>query len=118
MMDPDVVLADEPVASLDPTVSRHVLQLLKRASRQRKTTVLCSLHQVEFALEFADRIVALKNGKVVHDGPPARLSTGDLREIYGADIEAMSATPVTAPTQAEPRPVGVPARAPAPLTKE
>ncbi len=81
--DPDVVLADEPVASLDPTVSRHVLRLLRDASRQRNTTVICSLHQVEFAIEFADRIVALREGEVVFDDMPAALTAERLHQIYG-----------------------------------
>lgn len=81
--EPDVVLADEPVASLDPTVSRHVLRLLKDASRQRQTTVLCSLHQVEFAIEYADRIVALNEGAVVFDDTPDALTPERLHEIYG-----------------------------------
>ena len=81
--EPDVVLADEPVASLDPTVSRHVLRLLRDASRQRQTTVLCSLHQVEFAIEYADRIVALNDGAVVFDDLPGALTPERLHEIYG-----------------------------------
>tara|TARA_Y100001970_G_scaffold111217_1_gene138840 strand:- start:9646 stop:10500 length:855 start_codon:yes stop_codon:yes gene_type:complete len=80
--EPDVVVADEPVASIDPTVSRHVLGLLRNASRQRKTTVLCSLHQVEFAQEFADRIIGLNQGKVVFDGPPVDLTSEHLQKIY------------------------------------
>ena len=91
--DPDLVLADEPVASLDPTVSRHVLDLLRRASRQRNTTVLCSLHQVEFAQEFADRIVALRHGAVIYDGAPDGLTP----EILGAIYDREGAAPVTAP---------------------
>ncbi|MEL6219725.1 MAG: phosphonate ABC transporter ATP-binding protein [Pseudomonadota bacterium] len=83
--DPDVVLADEPVASLDPTVSRHVLRLLRAASRQRGTTVVCSLHQVEFAIEFADRIIALRAGEMVFDDVPTALTSERLTEIYGGD---------------------------------
>ena len=83
--EPDVVLADEPVASLDPTVSRHVLTLLRNASRQRNTTVVCSLHQVEFAIEFADRIVALREGSIVFDDKPEMLTSDRLHEIYGGD---------------------------------
>ncbi len=90
---PDVVLADEPVASLDPTVSRHVLKLLRHASRQRGTTVLCSLHQVEFAIEFADRIVALNQGEVVFDDVPGALTPARLQEIYGGDKGDLVAPP-------------------------
>ena len=93
---PNVVLADEPVASLDPTVSRHVLTLLKEASEARGTTVLCSLHQVEFAIEFADRIIALNNGSVVFDDIPQALTSDRLHQIYGGnkgDLVAPSADP-------------------------
>ena len=91
--EPDVVLADEPVASLDPTVSRHVLKLLRDASRQRNTTVLCSLHQVEFAVEFADRIVALNQGEIVFDDLPNALTPERLLEIYGGDKGDLLAHP-------------------------
>lgn len=91
--EPDVVLADEPVASLDPTVSRHVLKLLRDASRQRNTTVLCSLHQVEFAIEFADRIVALNQGEIVFDDIPQALTSDRLQEIYGGNKGDLVAHP-------------------------
>ena len=81
--DPEVVLADEPVASLDPRISRDILSLLREASRARSTTVLCSLHQVDLALEFADRIVAMKAGRIVFDGLPHELSDDVLTSIYG-----------------------------------
>lgn len=84
--EPAVVLADEPVASLDPTSSRQVLELLRRASRLHNTTVLCSLHQVEFAVEFADRLVALRDGAIVYDGRPAGLTATVLEEVYGAEL--------------------------------
>ena len=84
--EPAVVLADEPIASLDPTSSRQVLELLRRASRLHNTTVLCSLHQVEFAVEFADRLVALRDGAIVYDGRPAGLTATVLEEVYGAEL--------------------------------
>ena len=93
-----MVLADEPVASLDPTVSRHVLTLLRNASRQRQTTVICSLHQVEFALEYADRIVALRQGSVVFDDMPTALTSERLQEIYGGDKGDLVGAP-TEPTR-------------------
>lgn len=83
---PAVVLADEPVASLDPAVSRQVMRLLLNASRQHNATVLCSLHQVEYALEFADRIVALRKGTIVFDGPPSALTNEIITRIYGAEL--------------------------------
>jgi phosphonate transport system ATP-binding protein len=84
MLDPSLVLADEPVASLDPKVSRDILALLRQQSRQRGATLLCSLHQLDLAREFADRIVALRHGRVVFDGPPGRLDDAACASIFGA----------------------------------
>lgn len=84
--DPEVVLADEPVASLDPRISRDILSLLRDSSRARGATVLCSLHQVDLAREFADRIVAMKAGLIVFDGPPDELTDKLLNTIYGDHI--------------------------------
>ncbi|WP_288355736.1 phosphonate ABC transporter ATP-binding protein [uncultured Cycloclasticus sp.] len=93
MSEPQVVLADEPVASLDPMVSRQVLTSLKAASRNHNATVLCSLHQVEYALEFADRIIAMKKGQVVFSGRPDELDEQSLKDIYG-DEYARDAMPL------------------------
>jgi phosphonate transport system ATP-binding protein len=92
MLDPDVVLADEPVASLDPHISSEVLALIARQAKARNATVLCSLHQVDLAFQFADRIVALSDGRIAFDGPPSQLSPAWLRAIYGANIPAQTNT--------------------------
>jgi phosphonate transport system ATP-binding protein len=91
LLDPTLVLADEPVASLDPSTSRTILSLLKAASRQRGTTVMCSLHQVELALDYADRIVAMRGGQVIFDGRPDDLSAEWQRTIYDRPAGAGSA---------------------------
>ena len=85
---PEVVLADEPVASLDPAMSRSVLDSLKTAAKNHGTTVICSLHQLDYALEFADRIVALRAGKVFFDGHPA-----DLDDIIQSQLYELTAPP-------------------------
>ncbi|CAN5156188.1 phosphonate ABC transporter ATP-binding protein [soil metagenome] len=82
MRDPAVVLADEPVASLDPRAAQEIVALLHRQARERGTTVLCSLHQLELARSFADRIVALSAGRVVFDGTPADLRPAEVMAIY------------------------------------
>ena len=82
MLDPEVVLADEPVASLDPATSRDILRLLKTQAEERGATVLCSLHQIDLAKEFGDRIVAVKAGRLVFDGPPADLARDYVSRIY------------------------------------
>src|SRR5262249_36503304 len=84
MLDPVIVLADEPVASLDPKISRDVLASLRRESRENGTTVLCSLHDVAMAREFADRIVALRAGVIAFDGAPAALDEQAIETIYGS----------------------------------
>lgn len=80
--DPLVVLADEPVASLDPSISRSILSLLKEASREQDATVLCSLHQVDLAREFADRVIGMRGGRVVFDGGAEELTDEVLCVIY------------------------------------
>ncbi len=82
MLDPVVVLADEPVASLDPSASRDVLSLLRSAARERGCTVLCSLHQVELARSFGDRIIGIECGKVVFDLKPNELDDQALALVY------------------------------------
>lgn len=81
---PDVILADEPVASLDPAASERVLSLLRDVCRQDGIPAVVSLHQIEYAREFADRIVGLSRGSVVFDGPPSDLSPATLHDIYGS----------------------------------
>ena len=85
-----VILADEPIASLDPETSRRVMALLADVNRERGVTVLVSLHQVDFAFAFCPRTIALHNGSVVYDGPTAMLSTERLRQLYGAASDELS----------------------------
>jgi phosphonate transport system ATP-binding protein len=80
---PDLLLADEPVASLDPATADLVLTSLCQISRQSKLTLIMSLHQLELARRFADRIVGLTHGRVVFDGPPAALTSEQVCAIYG-----------------------------------
>ncbi len=88
MLDPEVVLADEPVASLDPKIARDILGLIRDAARERNATVICTLHQVELAREFADRIVGMRDGRVVFDGTPADFTDERMAALYqGAQWE-------------------------------
>jgi phosphonate transport system ATP-binding protein len=88
MLDPEVVLADEPVASLDPKISRDILMLIRDAARERNTTVLCSLHQIDLAREFGDRIIGMRDGRVVFDGTPAEFTDERVHALYhGAQWE-------------------------------
>jgi phosphonate transport system ATP-binding protein len=89
VQEPKLILADEPVASLDPASADRVLGLLHRICKDDGITAIVSLHQLEFAKRYADRIVALTQGQVVFDGPPAKLGKPEITRIYGA-------TPVSA----------------------
>ncbi|MCG8381101.1 MAG: phosphonate ABC transporter ATP-binding protein [Gammaproteobacteria bacterium] len=81
----EVLLADEPVASLDPESSRRVLDTLTKVSKQDQKTVVISLHQVEYARQYCTRVIALKKGRVVFDGPTADLTLELLNELYGSE---------------------------------
>lgn len=83
MQEPDVLLADEPVASLDPESSEQVMALIREIAAERGLTVVCSLHQVDLAISWADRIVGLRHGARVLDLPTAHLSKSEVMEIYG-----------------------------------
>ncbi len=83
MQDPEILLADEPVASLDPESSDQVMNLIREIGLRRGLTVVCSLHQVDLALAWADRIVGLRHGRVVLDTPAEGLSKEQVMEIYG-----------------------------------
>jgi phosphonate transport system ATP-binding protein len=82
-----VILADEPVASLDPVSARRVMDILRDLNRQDGLTVLVTLHQVDYALRYCDRVVALKAGKVVYDGAATGLKREQLVDIYGPEFE-------------------------------
>jgi len=84
---PRLILADEPVASLDPRSAVRVMEILKEINRQDRITVLVSLHNVELAMKYADRAVGIKNGAVVVDKPVIRLTEQDVEEIYGCSID-------------------------------
>ncbi len=87
---PKVLLADEPVASLDPATAERLLALLHGICRSDGLTLIVSLHQVEFARQFADRIVGLQAGSVVFDGAPAELTPDRARSLYRAAGEPPS----------------------------
>jgi phosphonate transport system ATP-binding protein len=80
---PRLMLADEPVASLDPATARRLLSLLQGICRSDGLTLVVSLHQVELAREFADRIIGLRRGSVVFDGSPDQLTAGQAARLYG-----------------------------------
>jgi phosphonate transport system ATP-binding protein len=82
-----IILADEPVASLDPVSARRVMEALKDLNSSDGLTVIVTLHQVDYALRYCRRVVALKAGKIVYDGPPEGLDRPRLIDIYGPEFE-------------------------------
>ena len=82
-----IILADEPVASLDPVSARKVMEILRDLNKTDGLTVVVTLHQVDYALRYCDRVVALKAGKKVYDGPAADLKREQLIDIYGPEFE-------------------------------
>lgn len=85
MQDPELMLADEPVASLDPATSHSVMKYLQLLNEEDGITVLCSLHFLSLARSYSDRVIALKDGKLEYDGPPATIDNERFRQIYGED---------------------------------
>ena len=84
-----VLIADEPIASLDPKAARRVMDILAELNRQDGITVLVSLHQVEYALSYCPRTIALRDGRIVYDGPSSALNPSFLSELYGAESEEL-----------------------------
>lgn len=82
-----IILADEPVASLDPVSARKVMEILSDLNSVDGLTVVVTLHQVDYALRYCRRVVALKAGKIVYDGPPDGLTRKRLIDIYGPEFE-------------------------------
>jgi phosphonate transport system ATP-binding protein len=106
MQGAEFIVADEPIASLDPNSARRVMDILAELNRQDGITILVSLHQVEYALRYCPRTIALKAGEIVYDGPSEALTPEFLAAIYGAESEDLFAAfdprswPVAKPVEA------------------
>jgi phosphonate transport system ATP-binding protein len=87
MQDPEIILADEPVASLDPVLAHSIMQYLEKINDEDGVTVLCSLHFLDLVHRYADRAIALNEGRLVFDGPPKGIDDRRFKEIYGKDAE-------------------------------
>lgn len=86
MQMPEIILADEPIASLDPANAETVMETLARINRERKITVLVNLHSLDIARRFCPRIIGMAGGRVVFDGPPEALKTSVVEQIYGRHV--------------------------------
>ncbi len=85
MQDPKIILADEPIASLDPMNAQVVMQSLRRIHEEDGRMVIANLHTLDTARRYCDRVIGMRDGRIVFDGTPAQLTTGAARDIYGAD---------------------------------
>ena len=85
MQNPDVLLADEPVASLDPALSHTIMDYLKKINKDLGITVLCNLHHLDLVKTYSDRTLALKDGNLVFDGSPNEINETWFKEIYGEE---------------------------------
>jgi phosphonate transport system ATP-binding protein len=84
--EPDIILADEPVASLDPVTTHQIMKDLVRINRELGITTLVNLHFLDIAREYGQRIIGLRHGELVYDGSAAEVTDADFREIYGRDF--------------------------------
>ncbi|MEI4470857.1 phosphonate ABC transporter ATP-binding protein [Frigidibacter sp. MR17.24] len=95
MQDPKVILADEPIASLDPMNAQIVMETLRRIHEEDGRTVIANLHTLDTARRYCDRVIGMRAGRIVFDGTPAMLTTAAAREIYGADASFSEAATST-----------------------
>ncbi len=87
MQDPEIMLADEPVASLDPVLAHSIMQYLELINKEDGVMVLCSLHFLDLVHQYADRVIALNEGQLVFEGSPTEIDDEKFKEIYGKEAE-------------------------------
>ncbi len=100
MQDPAIILADEPIASLDPMNAQVVMDALRRIHDEDGRMVITNLHTLDTARRYCDRVIGMRAGRIVFDGTPAQLTAGVVRDIYGAGdefSESMTSTALTPP---------------------
>ena len=90
MQEPELILADEPVASLDPVLSHSILRYLEQLHKEDRITVLCSLHFLDLVHRYATRAIALKDGQLVFQGLPKEIDDAQFKAIYGQEAERVS----------------------------
>lgn len=83
---PEIILADEPVAALDPVTAKEVMDDFKRINKEMKISILINIHHVDLALKYADRVIGIKNGEIIYDGMAKDVTKEVLKEIYGREI--------------------------------
>ena len=84
--DPTIILADEPVASLDPITATQVMKDFERINKEFKITVIANMHHVDMAMKYATRVIGIKDGEVVYDGPTSKVDNDTLKMVYGREL--------------------------------
>ncbi len=95
MQDPKIILADEPIASLDPMNAQVVMDTLRRIQDEDGRLIIANLHTLDTARRYCDRVIGMRDGRIVFDGSPQQLTTGVARDIYGAGAEFSEAATST-----------------------
>ena len=85
---PEIILADEPVAALDPITAKQVMDDFKKINKELNMSVLINIHHVDLALKYADRVIGIKAGEIVYDGPATKVYSEVLKQIYGRELAA------------------------------
>ena len=84
--EPNIILADEPVASLDPITATQVMKDFEKINKELKITVLANMHHVDMALKYARRVIGIKDGEIIYDGPADVVDNALLKKVYGRDL--------------------------------
>lgn len=101
MQEPKLMLADEPVASLDPVLAHSILRYLETLNREDGITVICSLHFLDLVHRYASRVIGLKDGELVFDGLPEELTPEKFKEVYGEEAEMVTVSGEQLPLSVE-----------------
>jgi len=99
MQNPKMILADEPVASLDPVLAHSILGYLEKVNKEEKMTVLCSLHYLDLVQRYATKVIGLRNGRIVYRGTGEdirKMTDAEFKQIYGEEAERVSVGPNSA----------------------
>ncbi|WP_286902657.1 phosphonate ABC transporter ATP-binding protein [Vreelandella sedimenti] len=102
MQDAEIIIADEPIASLDPKAGKEIMDLLLDVVSERRLTVLCTLHQLELAQQYGDRIIGMKAGQIVLDTPRQQVALATMQQLYQGDVRVDQISPPTVDNAALP----------------
>jgi len=94
MQEPTLILADEPVASLDPVLAHSIMQYIEKLNKEDAVTVVCSLHYLDLVQRYATHVIGLKDGVKVFEGLPSEINREKFKEVYGEEAQDVRATAI------------------------